>query len=1772
MIKQIFYYFVFTIILNVTSQSRADTLFQWDFDGSEGGVLISALDTVSDANLVEFSTSGFTNQIFYSKTNPWFNTSGTSVEFLNDRVYKEVGSALAVVDTGKNTDLDLSMNEAFTIEFFLYQSGLNNCVLVGKGDSFSGYFIKLFYDGTISFSINTNTNVILTGSYAVQRGKWYHIAAVFDKTDSDEPMKLFIDGILSASGGNNTQVIGSTNSFSIGTYVDNSYEPPRSSGSFKFSGRLDELRISDVALSPDDFLLNTVKTKALYPYPENQAEQFSRTTHLTWQPAKGVSKQRIYFGLNPDNLDLVAEVGPEINTLSNKHLGGKLLEGETYYWRVDSQSDTNQNINYDYEGEGKGQTWSFTTQDNIIHDGYIKWLLHLGQSPNDMVLSGGNSQLQPFGGDPNIRPTVGEIYDFSANEGNFWSCHTSHDLMIWTPQYSSTGSFDGYGFENFGVQYYHIYIYSPKANKVRLHISHFERITVWCNGNIVMNLAGSQENICDFILQEGYNSILFKVGVEISYGRGYDSQWYYLAANFTDCNDLPLTDLTYSLESPLPERDIYVNRILPLEYDPNQNIEVTLKIDAKQELEQSESSIIELIPDGSQVVDSGGGYVTGNSIHWLYPVNDDDPEEIRYTLSVPNEQVKPIPFLGYIYLNKQFEEITGDKILFNEPQISPEDMTETMDTIEIDSTNFITSNDMNVEESRFWLSGLGISPSSITGWAEYEFDVKYPGTYQIVIDYGEYWTMFNGTANLILIFDQEHVLDTKLYPSTHYFEGSTYDPERKGLCLAGSLELEPGEHNLYLYIDQVKEFNYDSDAFTNLEPMIRKITLTNYPNLNIPRFAEPHHLDSYEHAPARIVHSRDITTLPDGRIEITYYGTFYSLSQGNEIYFADRKNLPKPGTETSLFEIVSFEPDVFHLPPNGEQDFTLTVRSKKQVIPDYAELFVLWLQGTPNNSTRKPYLFSTAQQYIQLPEWEHSESFWMVDWLAWFIRRDILDPPDAFFPTAENIGFNNGRYTLSPVEYFKEQLKDGKLSSVADIFNDNNWPYDETPPVHNNSWNVVWASLIGSLYSREGTALQAKDYALYLANNMVFYPIQKRWDWAQPGYLPNMLFTTDGFPALLLAIRAARERLLNDDEQFYLIHNLVLPIFNSYWEELRVVLFLDKDANEGDKVLHLSRPLYGITGYSTEGIDAFYIKIDGDAYLIKNIDIDTIMLNEPLHKDYPKGTEIVSWPCREEHELEAMDLMSLIAFGEASRDPALIDQIMSMYSEDLEKQEVFLYDGSFRNEPGSYGSINSYAQTLLDAKQLFGKEVSSLVSPDVSNKIHNAIINISMFPFSNGKYPHLNGGGAMNQYDRSYYKEIYMLDDLFPEDTENIELYQHIGQQELNRQPGDIIDNHNFVVNGWGYAMLRSENGSWDRGMETLLSSKYLQSNPGDHVSHDCLGIVIYGLGAILTPRYGYSWMGYAPPFLNQVMIDSSPWENDYYGSFWHFDGRKELPCAVAHTGDGDNCSNLDYEMSRWCIQFPEYLFDAYFVRAKDLDIHQYEWNFINMGDLSIEEPENLYWSDYPEFLDGYWPELGDRGAGTRMISSSTNGRIIADWNISNEPWVANGDPKLLRNEPEHSGCLRLIMSDNGTSKLIDAQVGYYSQWNGEQTLANSQDILALQKHATSHAFIDTLETIAEDEEAYVINVEVIEQGAHNQQLVKVTTSEGQDWIYLSGKWNFRQDGENPITSISTNADIVAWRIVNNIVKRVYIANGSYADTAYGLWNFGTVGNHYIEY
>jgi len=604
-----------------------------------------------------------------------------------------------------------------------------------------------------------------------------------------------------------------------------------------------------------------------------------------------------------------------------------------------------------------------------------------------------------------------------------------------------------------------------------------------------------------------------------------------------------------------------------------------------------------------------------------------------------------------------------------------------------------------------------------------------------------------------------------------------------------------------------------------------------------------------------MVHGREIQELPRGCVQITFNTTFYSLSQGNEVYAASGYVRPKPGEHEVKFDIVSMEPSHFHLGANGEQDFTLVVRSKEQVPEDYSELVMVWLHGAPSNPSGKPYLFSTARQYLLLPAfekppWDLHYLFNGVSNTSNYVNRDMTDAAEVFVPSKEDLGFDKGRYERNLGEYFRSQLVAGNLPTVDQVFKDNGWDYD-----HHGSWNweQIWSHILGSMYWRD-TAQQARACIGRLSEHMCFYPVSRRWDWARPAYLPNVAMDVGGMAALAAHIRTVQENMVQDDEQFKTLHNLVLPIYASYRNDWTTTAVLTEDAQEGDMHLHVSRSCYGKTGCFVDGFWG-YLNIAGELYLPQSyVDAETFTLREPLRSSYTKGTLVTSWAFPEDLELECRDLMSLIAIGAASRDRAVVDGVMDLFAEILEKQKVFLDDGSFRNEPGSYGWASSeYAATLVKASLLLGSDALNAVSQDTMTKIHNSLIFSLEFAFSNGLFPHLNGGGCMNQLDRLWSSAwecglMKVFETLFPEDEENILLYKHILEQEQERVPGDAIDNHNFVIHGWGYAMLRSDNGSWDRGMETLLASKHLMKSPGDHVSPDSLGIVVYALGAILTP------------------------------------------------------------------------------------------------------------------------------------------------------------------------------------------------------------------------------------------------------------------------------------------------------------------------------------
>jgi len=1413
-------------------------------------------------------------------------------------------------------------------------------------------------------------------------------------------------------------------------------------------------------------------------------------------------------------------------------------------------------------------TTSVLAAEHPLESGYFKWLLHLGQNPADRFTSmypPDSDSLAFLSGQTRFMPYPGLICDFHDT-----SYSATANLLLWTPQYEADGVFADEPFEGDFAQIYHIYVFSPEERQARLGFMHIGTLRVWNNNEQVISCREWNINVEraeDFTLHKGVNAMTF-----VLIGSSMTSDC--LSSRIMDRSNNEYSDLTFSLTPPLPPEGIYVSRRLPKSHGESNaiNVSLHLKIDPNDKPENL--TIIEYIPEGHTVADPCGGNVFGNTIQWSLTDDEVADARIQYSLNKPADITGRVPFCGYLYDGRTLSDIIGDNIVFQTAPESPSDMAGRIGTIEIDPDNYSDGENVGIEhmDNRAYYLVTGLRANQTGGWAQYEFEVEHPGTYDVILDYGEYWTMYHRAADVTVTIDASTILEASLFPTTHNYRGSntftlespSKDPDRKAKWIVGTVHLDAGAHTIRLTFPEMYPPDVELDITTDGRPVIKKIILMNYPGLITPNMADPHHLDSYEHAPARIVDRRDIKQLPDGRREITFYSKFSSLSQGNEVYSVRGNIRPRVGQTEAKFEIVEMNPSVFYLPPNGQQDFVLLVRSTEPVPDEYSELVEIWIQGAPISPSNRLYLFSTATNYHQLPPHEE-QIFSEVRYASREVGTKLTDPPEQFLPSPGNLGLDMGRYSRDPIQFFEDQFRAGKLPSIEQLFFEQGWSANQS----GWTWEQIWSRMLTTLYWHDNVQ-QAEDYVKRFAEFFPFYPIERRWDWSRPITLPNVLYDVSTMALLTAHVRAVQEGMVDDTEQFKILHNFVLPILQSYYDALRIRMTLSKEVQAGDSELPIERLPYGSTGSPVDGLPAYwYVKVGEDLYMMRwPNDVNTLGLNEPLRKSYPKGTPVVPWNFYEDLELECRDLMSLIAIGAAARDPAVIDEVMYVLSEILQKEKIFLEDGSFRNEPGSYGgSSKRYPEALLKAQRLFGQAALGVISQEVTDKMYNSLIYACEFPFSNSNVPHLNGGGCMNQLDRSYHVDIRMLQELFPEDQESISLYQRIIEQEQNRVPGDIIDNHNFVIHGWGYAMLRGENGSWDRGMETLLSSKFLMSDPGDHVSHDSLGLVLYGLGTILTPRYGYSWIGYLPPFLNQVMVDDDR-ENGYYGSFWHFDGRMELPSAVAHTGDGTDCSELPFQRSRWNIQFPEYLFDAYFIDANDGQIHQYDWCFINMGDLDIVEPTGLTWQSDSAFLTGYWPN--DRGAGTRTIADKSGGRIVAEWRISASPWVQDGVQTVLRYPPQHSGKLNLIMADDSSSQLIDAQIGYYRKGDGEQTQANSQDILVVRKDAVSHAFVDTLEPIADDEQAYVKDVVVVERGNSNQQLVKVTTAEGEDWVYLSGKWGARPDGNQPVPGIATDADIVAWRVVDNTVTRFYLAGGSYAETPHGSWNFGSFGNHYV--
>lgn len=256
--------------LTSVNSLTAGTIGYWQLEGSAGGNITSAASQVNNSDLTSsvFTRGTGANPLYVADTPGPFILDGiggpvvnannvTSSSFAPTDNFN--GSLLTFQDAPGNDNL-LEPTGAFTFEFFVKTTSNDTFrVLAGKqaADTSLSFGVQQHFSGTRlqyisatnSAIYDTNNSSVTPGRTRVNDGEWHHVALVFDGVDSISAYydyELFV-GNDPFTGGPG---VWTDNVLSVGGIIGN-----LESDSDFFTGQLDELRYSDVALAPDAFLV-----------------------------------------------------------------------------------------------------------------------------------------------------------------------------------------------------------------------------------------------------------------------------------------------------------------------------------------------------------------------------------------------------------------------------------------------------------------------------------------------------------------------------------------------------------------------------------------------------------------------------------------------------------------------------------------------------------------------------------------------------------------------------------------------------------------------------------------------------------------------------------------------------------------------------------------------------------------------------------------------------------------------------------------------------------------------------------------------------------------------------------------------------------------------------------------------------------------------------------------------------------------------------------------------------------------------------------------------------------------------------------------------------------------------------------------------------------------------------------------------------------------------------------------------------------------------------
>ncbi|MHC4659521.1 MAG: LamG domain-containing protein, partial [Planctomycetota bacterium] len=385
----------------------------WTFSTGLGGVIMwLSFDGVLDDDIdptvsaytetgktIEFAKYVIDGTVKYGEANPMNNRDGTSVVF-------DPCAGLYRLDPCKPSEIDPLRLDGYqyTIEMWVKPTNLSeplmdDMVLISKGGESDedddgdewqdgSWWVVIENPGTDDDDDNEfrfkrrGESTGMDEDSAVEN-EWCHIAVVYNQQHPDPSRQhsVFYNGNLDDSEDAGSLNRADNNSpVSIGFGLDD--DANFADASNFFQGLIDEIRILDIALDPDEFLLIPGPEWASRPNPYNgqiSIDPNDPNVVLSWTPGIYAQRHKVYFSTDFDDVNTgiaAALLGEyEVNEVNDVNL----MFGQTYYWRVDEVNDTCSPYLW------KGVIWKFTTSYMILDENLILWH-RFDQEEGDLVI------------------------------------------------------------------------------------------------------------------------------------------------------------------------------------------------------------------------------------------------------------------------------------------------------------------------------------------------------------------------------------------------------------------------------------------------------------------------------------------------------------------------------------------------------------------------------------------------------------------------------------------------------------------------------------------------------------------------------------------------------------------------------------------------------------------------------------------------------------------------------------------------------------------------------------------------------------------------------------------------------------------------------------------------------------------------------------------------------------------------------------------------------------------------------------------------------------------------------------------------------------------------------------------------------------------------------------------------------------------------------------------------------------------------------------------